>query len=213
MKVETLVLGPLPNNSYIVYDEETGRGLVIDPTFHADAILSRIRKLNVSVEKILLTHGHADHIAGLSAVHAAWPEAEVYMNAGDRAYLTDPRLNLSLYMAPQPVVYRGPWTETSEGDAISVGDMTFHVLETPGHTPGGVSYFVKESGIVFTGDSLFEGSIGRTDFPGGDLRTLVTAVKEKLLTLPPETIVLSGHGNPTSIQAEKVYNPFLTGVL
>ncbi len=211
MKITYMVLGPFQTNTYIAWDEATMNAVVIDPSFTPEHIEEAILKLGVSVQKILVTHAHVDHIAGLSFLREKHPDAKVYMNENDLPYLKNALLNLS-DMLGEGIFCAPPDCLVKEGDEISVDSMHFTVLETPGHTPGGISFYVKESGLVFTGDTLFEASVGRTDFPGGSMTTLLSSIRDKLFTLPEETCVLSGHGDPTSIGREKKINPFMQGV-
>lgn len=211
MKITYMVLGPFQTNTYIAWDEATMNAVVIDPSFTPEHIEEAILKLGVSVQKILVTHAHVDHIAGLSFLREKHPDAKVYMNENDLPYLKNAMLNLS-DMLGEGICCATPDCLVKEGDEISVDSMHFTVLETPGHTPGGISFYVKESGLVFTGDTLFEASVGRTDFPGGSMTTLLSSIRDKLFTLPEETCVLSGHGDPTSIGREKKINPFMQGV-
>ena len=132
------------------------------------------------------------------------------MSRGDASYLKDPSKNLS-YEFPDHVLVEDPEHWVKGGDPIKTCGLDFTVIDTPGHTPGGISFYEAKEGIVFTGDSLFHGSIGRTDFPGGSMTTLVTAIRKNLFCLPDTVTVLSGHGDPTTIGQEKKTNPFLVG--
>lgn len=208
VKVAYMVLGPFMTNTYILYDEGSKKASIIDPSFTPDNILKFLSDKQLDVESILLTHAHVDHMAGLNRIRKEYPFSKTYMNREDEAYLSDPAKNLSDAF-PVPVICEAPDVWVSEGDMIQTLGETLTVLTTPGHTPGGVSYFWKRKNIVFTGDALFHGSIGRTDFPGGSMRTLVEGIQEHLFVLPDDTIVLSGHGNPTTIGIEKKRNPFL----
>ena len=208
MKITYMVLGPFQTNTYIAWDEETKNAVVIDPSFTPEHIEEAIQKIGVSVQKILVTHAHVDHIAGLSFLREKHPDAKVYMHEKDLPYLKSAMLNLS-DMLGDGIFCNPPDCLVQEGDEISLDSMHFEVLETPGHTPGGISFYEKGTGIVFTGDTLFEGSVGRTDFPGGSMTTLIESIREKLFTLPAETYVLSGHGDPTDIGREKKMNPFV----
>lgn len=210
MKITYMVLGPFQTNTYIAWDEATMNAVVIDPSFTPEHIEEAIQKLGVVVQKILVTHAHVDHIAGLSFLREKHPDAKVYMNEKDLPYLKSAMLNLS-DMLGEEILCEPPDCLVREGDEISQDSMCFAVLETPGHTPGGLSFYEKGAGIVFTGDTLFECSVGRTDFPGGSMTTLIESIREKLFTLPEETHVLSGHGDPTSIGREKKMNPFVQG--
>lgn len=208
MKVSYLVLGPFMTNTYIAWEEDSRKAVIIDPSFRPEQIWQAVMKIGVVPEKILLTHAHVDHLAGLNFLREKYPDAKVYMHEKDVPLLTKASLNLS-DMLPEPVVCAKPDVLVKEGDHITEGAMDFTVLETPGHTPGGISFYEEKEGIVFTGDSLFEGSIGRTDFPGGSMTVLVESIRKKLFALPDTVHVLSGHGNPTTIGREKRSNPFV----
>lgn len=210
MKIMYMVLGPFMTNTYIVYNEETMEGLVVDPSFTPEHYTRVIRDKNINLKAILLTHAHVDHMAGMNELRREFPGALMYMDKRDRPLLRDPNLNLSNMFSP-PVKVEDADTWVKQGDEINTCGFTFHVIDSAGHTPGGVSYYEKSEGLVFTGDSLFQGSIGRTDFPGGNLDMLVGNIKKNLLSLPASTIVLSGHGGQTSIEAESRSNPFLNG--
>lgn len=210
MKIQYAVLGPFMTNTYIVYNEETMEGLVVDPSFTPEQYIQAIDKMKIQLKSIFLTHAHVDHMAGMNALRKHFPKAELYMSQGDASYLRDTAKNLS-YEFPTHVLVDDPEHWVKGGDTIETCGLTFHVIDTPGHTPGGLSFYEKEEKIVFTGDSLFQGSIGRTDFPGGSMTQLVEGIRKNLFCLPEDTVVLSGHGNPTSIGQEKKSNPFLVG--
>ena len=206
MKIQSLVVGPVAANCYLLSDEG-GKGIVIDPGGDAPAILDKIRKEHITVEAILNTHGHSDHIAANDALRDA-TGAPLYIHAADEHMLTDPRANLSLFMGGN-VVSRPAEHHLKEGDILCVGAMAFKVLHTPGHSPGGVCF--AGEGVLFSGDTLFADSIGRTDFPGGSLPQLIGVIKEKLMALPDDTVVYAGHGPSTTIGRERQYNPYLNG--
>lgn len=206
MKIQSLVVGPVAANCYLLSDEG-GKGIVIDPGGDAPAILDTIRKEHITVEAILNTHGHSDHIAANDAVRNA-TGAPLYIHAADEHMLTDPRANLSLFMGGN-VVSRPAEHHLKEGDILCVGAIALKVLHTPGHSPGGVCF--AGEGVLFSGDTLFADSIGRTDFPGGSLPQLIGVIKEKLMALPDDTVVYAGHGPSTTIGRERQYNPYLNG--
>lgn len=210
MKITYLVLGPFMTNTYIVWNEDGMDGIIIDPSFTPEHIWQAVLKIGMMPKKILLTHAHVDHIAGLNFLREKFPDAKVYMNAKDLPFLSSASLNLS-NMLDKPVVCGKPDVLVKGGDHITEGAMDLEVLETPGHTPGGLSFYDRKDGLVFTGDTLFEGSVGRTDFPGGSMTTLLTSIRKELFTLPEATHVLPGHGEPTAIGTEKRTNPFLAG--
>lgn len=197
-------------NTYILYNEETMEGLVVDPSFSPEQYIKAIEEKKIHLTSIFLTHAHVDHMAGMNELRKAFPEARMYMDKRDRPFLRDPEKNLS-YMFPTPTLVDDADVWVKDGDEIETSGYTFQVIDTADHTPGGISFYLKKEGIVFTGDSLFQGSIGRTDFPGGSMKELTGSIRKNLFTLPDSTVVLSGHGEQTTIGQEKRTNPFLTG--
>lgn len=210
MKIMYMVLGPFMTNTYILYNEETMEGLVVDPSFSPEHYIKAISENKIHLRSIFLTHGHVDHMAGMNELRKAFPAAKMYMDKRDQPFLRDPEKNLS-YMFPVPTLVDDADVWVKNGDEIKTCGYTFQVIDTAGHTPGGISFYMKREGLVFTGDSLFQGSIGRTDFPGGSLKELTGTIKKNLFSLPDSTVVLSGHGEQTTIGQEKKTNPFLTG--
>ncbi|KPJ59644.1 MAG: MBL fold metallo-hydrolase [Latescibacteria bacterium DG_63] len=205
MLLRKLVVGELATNCYIVGCATTGEGMVIDPGGDAEAILYAIEDMKLDIRTILNTHGHIDHIRANTEMKEA-TGAELVIHEYDASMLVDSAANLSSFAA-SAVVSPPADRLLREGDRVKVGSMLFDVLHTPGHTAGGIS-LVWES-IVFSGDTLFAGSIGRTDFPGGSLELLLHSIRTKLLTLPSTTTVLPGHGPNTTIGDERKWNPFL----
>lgn len=197
-------------NTYILYNEETMEGLVVDPSFSPEQYIKAIEEKKIHLTSIFLTHAHVDHMAGMNELRKAFPEARMYMDKRDRPFLRDPERNLS-YMFPTPTLVDDADVWVKDGDEIETSGYTFQVIDTSGHTPGGISFYLQKEGIVFTGDSLFQGSIGRTDFPGGSMKELTGSIRKNLFVLPDSTVVLSGHGEQTTIGQEKRTNPFLTG--
>lgn len=197
-------------NTYILYNEATMEGLVVDPSFSPEQYIKAIEEKKIHLTSIFLTHAHVDHMAGMNELRKAFPEARMYMDKRDRPFLRDPERNLS-YMFPTPTLVDDADVWVKDGDEIETSGYTFQVIDTSGHTPGGISFYLKKEGIVFTGDSLFQGSIGRTDFPGGSMEELTGSIRKNLFALPDSTVVLSGHGEQTTIGQEKRTNPFLTG--
>jgi len=204
MIVEKLVVGPLACNCYIVADEKTKEGVIIDPGDEAEKILGRVKSLGLDIKLIVLSHGHVDHTAALNEVKEAIG-AEVAVHADDRATLKDDFL--SLFTGIKQPVIAPPQRLLKDGDEIRAGGLSFKVLHTPGHTPGGICLYGE--GVLFSGDTLFSYGIGRADLPGGDAGRLLDSIKCRLLSLPDKTMVYPGHGPDTTIGTERRGNPFL----
>ncbi|UCE68121.1 MAG: MBL fold metallo-hydrolase [Candidatus Zixiibacteriota bacterium] len=206
MIIEILELGPYFVNCYIVGDSKTRNGIVIDPSWEPERIINHVEKYGLEIEKIVITHGHADHIGALDKIRSHFG-ATVCIGEKDASMLTDAVANLS-GLSGESVMTDPADRLLREGDEIKIGRFAFKVLETPGHSPGSISLYGH--GAVFTGDALFLGSIGRTDFPGCSFEALMDSIKNKILALPDETIVYPGHGPDTMVKQEREYNPFLT---
>ena len=204
LTIQSFAVMPFDENCYVVSDD-TGEGVVIDPGGMAKEILAYIREAKLSIKAVLDTHGHCDHIGANDAIRDA-TETPLYIHKEDGAMISDIRLNLSAFMGFK-VISRPAEHLLSEGDKISFGNSELEVIHTPGHTKGGVC-FVGD-GVAFTGDTLFAGSIGRSDFPGGSEVELIGNIKKKLLALPDETKVYSGHGPSSEIGWERKCNPYL----
>jgi glyoxylase-like metal-dependent hydrolase (beta-lactamase superfamily II) len=202
LDITVLRVGPLVVNCYLVGDPATGQGLLIDPGDDADEIIAAVREANLNVAGILLTHGHFDHIRGVPAVARAC-EAPVYLHPADQALYASP-LNA---MPPQipPAENLPPPTSVPP----VVPGLEFRILHTPGHTPGGVCFYFADQELLFSGDTLFAGSVGRTDFPGGNTDDLLRSIKQVLFPLPRAVTVYPGHFQPTTIGREIDSNPFV----
>ena len=199
---------PFAENTYIAWRPGRADAVVIDPGFEPDAVLDRLRAERLTVAVILNTHGHVDHIAGNAALKVAFPDAPLIIGAGDAAMLTDPMLNMS-GLAGVAITSPPADQTVREGDVVEAAGLRLEVLDIPGHSPGHVVFVLRDGPVVFGGDVLFAGSIGRTDFPGGDLDQLLGGIRAKLWPLPDETRVYPGHGPPTTVGDEKRTNPFL----
>ena len=190
-----LVVGPLQVNCYILADDNTKESIVIDPGDDGQDILRIVREKGLKVKFIVNTHAHFDHVGANKAIKDA-TGAELLLHEDDAAVLATVS-NQSRSFGMNPVSSPVPDRLLKHGDVITAGGISLKVLHTPGHTPGSIS--LLEDGMVFTGDSLFAGSIGRTDFPGGDLMTLIRSIKRHLMILPDNTKVFSGHGPASTI--------------
>jgi hydroxyacylglutathione hydrolase len=213
--VEGVALGPFETNCYVVRPEPARAGdpcWIVDAGFEPGDLIAMVREHGLRPELLILTHAHGDHIAGVRDVLAAWPKPPVpiLIHEAEREWLADPSLNLSLAIG-MPVTTPGPDRVLREGDVLALGDSEWKVLHTPGHSPGGITLYNAADGVALVGDALFAGSVGRTDFPGSDPRTLARSIREKLYTLPDETVVYPGHGPETTIGVEKRTNPFVRG--
>lgn len=205
IKVIIMPVGPIQGNCYLVYDEETRECMVIDPGAEGTRIVSEIEKNDLRIKYIVNTHGHSDHISANQEVKEA-TGAELLIHEGDAPMLMDGAKNLSVFIG-KSINKPAPDRLLKEGDELEVGTAKFKVLHTPGHTRGGIC-LVGEN-ICFSGDTLFQFSIGRTDLPGGSFQQIVESIKTKLLALDDEVIVFPGHGPHTTIGKERVANPFL----
>ena len=205
MLVHMLTVGDLATNCYIVSCEATLQGIVIDPGGDAQRILEEIRRLNLSIVQIVNTHGHFDHTLANREVKAS-TAASLAIHAADAAMLTNPLKSFAFWVGS---LTPGPAADVllQEGQMVSFGQESLKVVHTPGHSPGSIS--LVTTGTVFTGDALFQGSIGRTDFPGGNYDLLIRSITAKLLALPDDTVAYTGHGPVTTIGEERHCNPFL----
>jgi glyoxylase-like metal-dependent hydrolase (beta-lactamase superfamily II) len=204
---EILRVGPLQCNCSIFGDEQSREALVVDPGDDIDQVLGIIRRHQLKVTAILITHAHIDHIGGAQKLKQA-TGAPVYMNANDMELKRMLGIQASWLGVSEP---EQPDIDVTmkEGDRVILGAAEFHVLHTPGHTQGSVSLWIPSEGKLIAGDTLFRDSIGRTDLPGGDGRQILRSIRDKLLPLPPETVVIPGHGDNTTIGRERQFNPFL----
>lgn len=204
---EVLPVGMLGCNCSILGDPATGEALVIDPGDDIEEIVSILDRHRLRVKTIAITHAHIDHIGGASKLRAL-TGAPVYMNPGD-AFLADQLTAQAAWLGVPPPQNPGIDTAAHEGDVLRVGETEAHVLETPGHTPGSISLYLPSERKLIAGDTLFRGSVGRTDLPGGNFAQIATSIRGKLYALPEATVVYPGHGETTDIRTEKLSNPFV----
>ena len=204
MIIKLLVVGPLASNCYIVGDEATNEGVIVDPADEAEIILQSVAEFGLTIRSIILTHGHPDHIAALKEVKEA-TGAEIAVHTSDSEYHRQQALALTFgFRCPS---LPPPDRLLKDGDSLDIGELHFKVIHTPGHTPGGIC--LLGHGVLFSGDTLFNYGIGRYDLPGGDYAQLMNSLQATLMALPDETIVYPGHGPKTTIGAERRDNPFL----
>jgi hydroxyacylglutathione hydrolase len=209
IEIRMLTLGPVQTNCYMVSCDETGHTAVIDPSDQGRALAATLEEEGLELTHILLTHAHFDHVGGLAQLKEAYTAVPIYIHPEAVPMLGAAPMQAAMFGLKIPNDMPQPDEPLAEGDIIAVGNLRLHVLYTPGHAPGHVSFYEPTYKILFSGDALFAGSIGRTDLPGGDMRLLLQMIEQKLLTLPEETQVLSGHGPATTIGHEKMRNPFL----
>jgi glyoxylase-like metal-dependent hydrolase (beta-lactamase superfamily II) len=209
LEIHSMVLGPVVTNAYLVGDSETGQAVAIDPADSGEIIVREAQSRRWGIEQIWLTHAHFDHLAGVSGlinhvtptpVIALHPDDKpLWRMGGGAAYF-----GMDIDPGPEPEI------ELVNGQKLVVGQTIFEVRHTPGHTPGHVVFYSSTEQLVFCGDVIFQGSIGRTDLPGGDYATLIASIQTQILSLPDETRLLSGHGPETTVGVERRMNPFLS---
>ena len=206
MKIERFALGSLGTNSYLLINEETKEILVVDPAICPDYVLSHVKSNGYIPKGILLTHGHFDHVMGINK----WVEefgVPVYLHEEEKEILAKANLNLS-YQFGKNYSYEEVTCFTS-GEEVELAGMKFRVIHTPGHTKGGCCYYFESEEVLISGDTLFQQSVGRSDFPTGNMRILVNSIKDKLFCLPDMVMVYPGHGEYTCIADEKEFNLFV----
>ena len=207
MRIETLIVGMFATNCYVLGQDGSDDCAVIDPGAEGERVVAFVRNAGLTVKYVLATHGHADHTGGIAAVMAALggqfaaPEGDLSMLESPDAWMTA--------MLPDFAMPPAVDVAVRDGDVLVLGDMRLRVVATPGHTPGGVSFVLDD--VVFAGDTLFRGSIGRTDLPGGDMEQELASIRDVLFPLGDDVTVLSGHGPATTVDQERRTNPFLTG--
>ncbi len=206
MKIFSYITGPIQVNTYLVYDEITMKGFIVDPGDYSPKLSKMAMDLGIDIEYIILTHGHGDHIGGVERFKRDFSSAKLVAHEKEKEMLSDAVMNCSAEFFPGGVTLT-PDIWVKDGDKLQVGDMELKIIHTPGHTPGGMSIYVDNT--LFSGDTLFRYSVGRTDFPGGDQRALINSIKDRLFHLPDDTRVLPGHMGETTIGDEKKGNPFV----
>jgi len=213
LEISCLSLGPVGTNCYIVVDATTREGVVVDPGWDAHLIIDRAEAMKAKLRAVWLTHSHFDHIGGVAglvrtlnipvALHSK--ELPLYkMRGGAKLF------GLDIDEPPEPKIKLEDFVGAHGGAPLQIGDLKFEVIYVPGPHTGHVAFYQKDDGVIFSGDVLFQGSIGRTDLPGGNHEQLIESIQTQLLTLPDSTLVYSGHGDPTTIGEERETNPFLS---
>jgi hydroxyacylglutathione hydrolase len=209
LKIITLTLGPVQTNCYLLADPDSGEAVVIDPADEGQRILHEAKRREWHIGSIWLTHAHFDHLGGAAEVAdrtdppppvALHPEDYTLWRAEGGAMF----FGMHIDPGPEPTI------DLKHGQKLYLGDNKFEVRHAPGHTPGHVMFYCANEKVLFCGDVIFQGSIGRTDLPGGDYSTLIDSIHQQVLTLPDDTRLLSGHGPESTVGREKVYNPFLS---
>ncbi len=207
MQVHSFTAGAFGENGYIATCEATGATVVVDPGACAPQIVSRLATAGLSVQAILLTHAHLDHVEGLGVVRD-FTDAPTHMHPLDRPMFDALGQQAAMFGMPFPEL-DPPEEELADGQVFTLGECSFEVSLTPGHAPGHVMFVSLDAGLALSGDLIFMGSIGRTDLPGGNSQELFASIRSRVLTLPDETRLLSGHGPETTVGHERVANPFL----
>lgn len=208
--VGCIVLGKLETNCYFLHREGEYDAIVIDPALHGDKVFLKLREKGLTVKGVLITHGHFDHILGMEDMLKTGEKIPVYACAKEVPLLEDPSLNHSALIGKSCVVKADYLLK--DGEEVSISSMKFRAMETPGHSVGSMCYYFEEDDVLFSGDTLFFESVGRTDFPTGDAGALRMSVTEKLFALKDEVKVYPGHGDFTTIGHEKMYNPYFRSV-
>ena len=212
MAVRTLEVGDLAACCHIVSSDAPHNGekpcVVIDPGAEAGRVSSEVKRLGLRVEAVFLTHSHADHIGGVSGLLAEWPGAILACSAETSRRAGDPALNLSVYIGP-PITCPPATRVLADGETLSAAGLDWQAVEVPGHDPGEMVYILGDGRSAFTGDTIFAGSVGRSDFPGGDGPALIAGIRRLLESLPPDSVLYPGHGPSTTADEELAHNPFL----
>lgn len=212
MKINHYVVGQVQTNCYVVINEENKECFLIDPGASAKALAERIRKDELKPVAVLLTHGHFDH-AGAAEELAKEFDIKVYVHEAEKDTLSNPQKNVSWMVGASESYHADVYLKDEE--VITLAGYEIKVLHTPGHTEGGCCYYIAAEDVVFTGDTLFAQSVGRTDFPGGSMSQIVRSINEKLMTLneagnlETDVMVYPGHNDPTTIETERINNPYL----
>ena len=205
-KIEKFVIGPIGTNCYVAGNQDTKECFIVDPAVFSEDVMEYIEKEGLTLKAVLLTHGHGDHIGGIEELVKRYGIL-VYAHEEEKELLGDAKLNMSPSFGPAVEFTDAVYVKDME--CLDIAGFHIQVLYTPGHTAGGCSYYLEKEGVVFSGDTLFWGSVGRSDFPTGNTEDLIRSIKEKLMALPDDTIVHAGHRSETTIGYERERNPFI----
>ena len=210
IKIQTAISHPFEENSYVISLEKEHKCVLIDPGIDPAELLATLREQKLTPEVMLITHGHYDHIGGIADVRELWPDCQIWTSEQEAKKLVDPTLNLSAAFG-FPQVAPAADRSLEDGEEFTVAGLDFQAILVPGHSCGHLVYAIQdlEHLNVFVGDTIFAGSIGRSDFPDGNSHVLVDTIKSKLLTFPGNTVLYPGHGEKTTVAREKRSNPFL----
>ncbi len=200
-------IGPLGTNVYTAYDDEMKRAIVVDPAYHGKRIYESLTEAGLTLEAILLTHGPFDHISGVEELKDL-TGAPVYAAAAEKEFLLDPKMNMTARACIHPLSLEADYY-LQDGECVNLVGQNIQALLTPGHTGGSMCFYIADEHVLFSGDTLFQESVGRTDFPTGSSQAIVESIRTKLMPLPDETIVYPGHGMKSSIGHERKWNAFL----
>ena len=206
MEIKVYVEGPISANNYLVIDEKSNEAILIDCSSSRNEFINAIKKLGVNLKYIFLTHGHFDHILGVDKFKEIFG-SEIYMNNKDIEQVELTPYYLENFMGMKAVEIKTSLNNIEDNQVFKFGDIEIKAISTPGHTQGGMSYLIENN--LFSGDTLFKGSVGRCDLKGGDFKQIVSSIKDKLFNLPDETVVYSGHGLKSTLSYEKKYNEIL----
>lgn len=213
LQIETFLEPMFGENCFVISVRDGGACWIVDPSFppQVEEVVTYVKSRDLTPAAIVLTHGHADHIAGVEHILQEWPDTPVWIGEEDDKMLTDPNANLSAPFGVQLITPKSADRHLTHGQKLELDGTTWEVLDTSGHSPGGRSLYCAEARAVFVGDALFAGSIGRVDFPGSDGDQLLENIRNHLYRLPDETVVYAGHMETTTIGREKASNPFVRG--
>ena len=206
IKIESRVLGPVATNCYLIINLDNNESIIVDPADSPESIYDMVVRSASRPQAILLTHGHFDHIGAANEVREHYG-IKIYASCDEEKLLASPARNLSNAYGMSLRVIAD--VLHNDGDILELAGLKIKAIHTPGHTEGGTCYYIESIGVLFSGDTLFCESVGRTDFPGGSMSDIVHSIKDKLMVLPDDTKVYTGHGEGTSIGYERVHNPFI----